>query len=161
MGSIRPQSVIDGDNPGFGMKLTKLLVHPPRWMRLLALLTGSVAVALLFYLGSKPIGGGLFFHPFDKVAHFTFYGGLAILIWVVLGGRTRAGDFTAVVFTVMVGTADETVQRMIPTRQASLADLLFDMLGAFAAVWLLCWLRARFDPISSDRQLVPGPDPST
>lgn len=143
------------------MPLIKLLVHPPRWMRLLALLTGSIAVALLFYLGNKPIGGGLFAHPYDKVAHFCFYGGLAFLVWLALGGRTRGGDFTAVIVAVLIGTADETVQRMIPTRQASLADLLFDMFGAFAAVWVLCWLRARFDPINSDRRSGPVPDPST
>lgn len=143
------------------MSFIKLLVHPPRWMRLLALLIGTIAVALLFYLGSKPIGGGLFSHPFDKVAHFTFYAGLAFLIWLALGGRSRWADFTAVIVAVLIGTADETVQRMIPTRQASLADLLFDMLGAFAAVWLLCWLRARFDPISSDQRSGLEPDPLT
>gem|GEM_PF-1575540 len=141
--------------------LLHLLVHPPRWLRLLALLIGSIAVALLFYLGSKPIGGGLFSHPFDKVAHFTFYGGLATLVWLALGGRARWVDFTAVILAVLIGTADETVQRMIPTREASLADLLFDMLGAFAAVWLLCWFRARLDPISSDQQSDPEPDPTT
>ena len=130
-------------------------------MRLLALLMGAIAIALLFYLGSKPIGGGLFSHPFDKVAHFTFYGGLAALVWVALGGRAPGADFTAVIFAVLIGTADETVQRMIPTRQASLADLLFDMLGAFAAVWLLCWFRARQGPVSLGRQSDPEPDPTT
>jgi VanZ family protein len=130
-------------------------------MRLLALLICSIAVALLFYLGSKPLGGGLFSHPVDKIVHFVFYGGLAALVWVALGARTRAADFTAVIVAVLIGTADETVQRMIPTRQASLADLIFDMLGAFAAVWVLCWLRARYDPISSDRQSIPEPDPTT
>ncbi len=142
-------------------QLIGLLVHPPRWFRLFALLLGSIAVALLFYLGSKPFGGGLFTHPYDKFAHFTFYGGLASLVWIAVGGRTKSGDFFSITLVVAIGTADETMQRMIPTRQASLGDLVFDMLGAFVAVGLLCWLRSRIDPVNSDRQSGPEPDPST
>jgi VanZ family protein len=142
------------------LSLLKLLVHPPRWMRLFSLLIGSIAVAMLFYLGSKPMAGGLFSHPYDKAAHFVVYAGFATLVWIALGGRSRWVDSIAITTAVLIGTADETVQRMIPTREASLADLLFDMFGAFVAVSILCWLRSRLDPISSDRQSVPEPDPS-
>ena len=124
------------------IQLVSLVIFPARWMRLLALLAAVSGVAMLFYLGSKPFAGGLFAHPFDKLVHLVAFGGLAGVLWIMLGGRGRFADHGAVILAGLVGTADEAVQRLIPTRQASLGDLLFDMLGICVAVALLISLRS-------------------
>lgn len=126
--------------PGF-LRLASLVIFPPRWMRLFALLMAVTGVAMLFYLGAKPFAGGMFSHPVDKLVHLVAFGGLASVLWVMLGGRGRWADHGAVILAGLVGTADETIQRMIPTRQASMADLVFDLLGILLVVGLLVYGR--------------------
>ncbi|MGB7180942.1 MAG: VanZ family protein [Burkholderiaceae bacterium] len=135
------------------VNLVGLIVAPPRWVRLFALLVVVAGVAMLFYFGSKPIGGGLFSHPMDKVAHFCAFGSLGAVAWVMLGGQRRWADFGAILIVVLVGTADETMQRFIPTREASLADLTFDIMGACVAVCILTFARSWFQRKSQSELL--------
>lgn len=151
-----PSSQSPAPQPGF-LRLVSLVIFPPRWMRLFALLMAVSGVAMLFYLGSKPFAGGMFSHPVDKLAHFVAFGGLAGVLWVMLGGRIRWADHGAVIIAGLVGTADETIQRMIPTRQASMADLAFDLLGILVVVGFLVYgrgwlLRQNEKPVDAVRE---------
>ncbi|MFK7964283.1 MAG: VanZ family protein [Burkholderiaceae bacterium] len=116
------------------------IIFPTRRLRLLALLLSSTLVFMLFYLGTKPLPGGMFSHPWDKAVHYLFFGGLAGMFWVMWGG-TRIADLMAVAMTLSVGIADEWTQAYNPARSSSLGDLTFDLLGALTAVLVLSRLR--------------------
>ena len=125
---------------GLGTQLLDPVIFPSRRLRLLALLLSSTLVFMLFYLGTKPLSGGLFAHPGDKVVHYLFFGGLTGMFWVFWGG-VRLADWMAVVMTLGVGIADEWTQAFNPARSSSLGDLTFDLLGALTAVVVLRRLR--------------------
>jgi len=127
---------------GLAAQLVYPVVFPTRRLRLLALLLSSTLVFMLFYLGSKPLPGGFWAHPWDKLVHYLFFGGLTGMFWVFWGG-TRRADLMALVMTLGVGLADEWVQAYNPARSSSVADLLFDLLGALTAVLVLRQLRQR------------------
>lgn len=123
-----------------GAQLIDPVIFPSRRLRLLALLLSSTLVFLLFYLGTEPLPGGLFAHPWDKAVHYLFFGGLAGMFWVFWGGM-RLADWMALVMTLGVGIADEWTQAYNPARSSSLGDLTFDLLGALTAVLVLSRLR--------------------
>ena len=121
-----------------------------RFLRFLSL-WGPVlfVLGLLFYLSSLhevPIPG----HGWDKVAHFSAYGILALLWLRALHGGSPALrlDFAllALACTIAYGVSDELHQRFVGGRDASVEDLIADALGALAAlcaVWLVTKLRVR------------------
>ena len=100
-------------------------------------------IALLFYLGARPFAGGLFAHPTDKVVHLVFYGGLAGLFWVMLGGHHWRAGLGAFILASGTGVADELVQMVNPHRHASGADLTFDIIGIVVAIATLSLMRTR------------------
>jgi VanZ family protein len=79
-----------------------------------------------------------------KCAHVTEYAILAAL-WFRMFVRdhrwpeARSG-WTAVIISVAWAALDEVHQIFVPTRGASVIDVIIDATGAVAAVWLLGWI---------------------
>ncbi len=77
-----------------------------------------LVVAGLLFGGAQPVAVGLFPPPMDKLVHATFFFGLALI---------REAGFIMppwlIALTAMViGMADEILQKWLPGRTASLAD---------------------------------------
>ncbi len=85
---------------------------------------------------------------FDKVLHFAEYAGLGLLLFRALemGGQglpaARALGAT-VLLGALYGASDEVHQMLVPPRDADLADLLADVLGASFGAGLYAWAAAR------------------
>lgn len=86
-----------------------------------------------------------------KLAHFTEYGILALLLW-----RARRQPFrgdrrpwqwpqaaTAFAIAAAFAASDEWHQSFVPTREACVRDALIDVGGAAAALCALWWLGRR------------------
>lgn len=126
------------------VKIVGLRTPPPpaRYvpLKFLALLLCGVVTCLLFDLGAKPVAVGLFTSPWDKLAHFFLFGGLAFL-----------GGYSATLFnlpprillllsflaTLLIGVLDEWRQLNLPGRHASWDDLACDAVGALVGALLL------------------------
>ncbi len=74
----------------------------------------------------------LFPPPFDKVAHFTYYGIMAVLLAHAVGIRLL---WVPLVLMLLVGAADEWNQASITGRDASAWDWVADGMGAAAFVY--------------------------
>ncbi len=74
----------------------------------------------------------LFPPPFDKVAHFTYYGIMAALLAHAVGIRWL---WVPLVLMLLVGAADEWNQATIAGRDASAWDWVADGMGAAAFVY--------------------------
>ena len=115
-------------------------------------LAALVLVAGLFIGGAQPFAVGLFTEPWDKVAHATVFGVLAVLLALalrgahVLHGRTALGLrhtlLLAALLAAMVAGADEIHQIWLPGRMEGWDDWLADVAGVALAlaglyrVWL-------------------------
>ena len=97
------------------------------------------AIFVLSSLPGLPAPPGIFT---DKHAHFAAYGVLSALVFRALAGGRRS-DFTfgrglaALAIATAYGVTDEWHQSFVPGRQAELADLAADALGATAAAGAL------------------------
>lgn len=92
----------------------------------------------------------------DKVAHFLAFSGLGLLVcglFFTLRPRTVIPFFSAPLLVVtLLGVIEECYQMMIPTRAASLWDLVADVCGALFAIFLanrIARLNRLNNPISS------------
>ncbi|MBI4999418.1 VanZ family protein [Candidatus Gottesmanbacteria bacterium] len=92
---------------------------------------------LIFYLSSlsvlPPTGNWFFDFIVPNLAHLTEYGILFALIW-----RARRNVFLSFVLTIIYALSDEFHQAFVPTRTASLIDILVDIFGMIIA-WLVIW----------------------
>lgn len=75
----------------------------------------------------------------DKVEHFVFYGGLALVaLRATAGGRvsgvTRRALLAAWAIATIYGATDEFHQWFVPGRSAEVADWIADTLGAATAM---------------------------
>jgi VanZ family protein len=92
-------------------------------------------VTLILVVAAQPrLRPPLTFHYSDKVLHLFEYGVLGLLLAralrASLGVRLPlAAALMAVAFGVLVGSADETIQRFTPGRESSLLDLAADTVG--------------------------------
>lgn len=70
----------------------------------------------------------------DKVLHFLVYGFLAWLNTYVLikskFSKNRNPYIISIVFILFIGIATETIQSITPTRDASITDIIADLIGA-------------------------------
>jgi VanZ family protein len=116
---------------------------PGRWW---AFVPVTVWAALLLWLGSRPTlpmpPSEL---PLDKVAHFSAYGVLGLLLgfgwWQ---HERRPAAWILLLLGMLVGAADELHQTMVPGRSAELADFVADAAGVLTGFWLsVWWLRRR------------------
>jgi len=121
-----------------------LLAEPPMLLRLSAAAVAVVLTFSLFHQGAQPHAVGLIPAPWDKLAHVVFFGAIAALAWVVLGGRGPGARYGAIAIAVGIGLADEIAQSLLPGRSAGIADLAADCMGAVLAVSVLSALRARW-----------------
>lgn len=95
-------------------------------------------IAALFYLGSQPFAVGLFQPPYDKVAHFAAFGGMALLLTLASVGRWPLAVVCAV---TLVGAMDEWHQVYLPGRSPDIGDLAADIAAAAAVVVAAALLR--------------------
>lgn len=103
-------------------------------MRSLFLLAAAAIVIAIFVLGEKPYAGSLFPAPWDKLAHVTAYGTIALLVWCGSGGRAPGATAALV---LAIGLLDELHQAGIPGRSADVSDLVADAIGIGLAFYLL------------------------
>ena len=97
-----------------------------------------VLIANLFYLGSQPVAVGLFQPPYDKIAHFAAFGGMALLLTLASVGRWPLAVVCAV---AVVGAMDEWHQVYLPGRSPDIGDLAADIVAAAAVVVAAALLR--------------------
>lgn len=108
-------------------------------------ISGSISAAifsLLQKIGIAP-DQNTFHFLIRKLAHFTEYAGLGVLVRIVTGRRTGAGSWLLrLVFLISVPLVDETIQRFVPGRSGSFRDCLIDMAG-YLTGFLIAVLFAR------------------
>jgi len=112
-------------------------------MRIAYLIVAVALVALLFYLGSKPFAAGLVPPPWDKLAHFSFY---ALITVLLARGMGTVPAWLPVALVAGVGFLDEAHQLFVPGRSADLGDWATDIVAAICVVLLLQGLAARDRP---------------
>jgi len=120
-----------------------LLTDPPARLRLAAAALAVLLAVNLFYHGAQPYAVGLVPRPWDKLVHLAFFGGMAGLAWIVLGGRGVGAHLGAVGIAVGIGVLDEFAQLRLPGRSVDVRDFAADFVGAALAVLLLWAVRAR------------------
>ncbi len=123
--------------------LLPLVLFPPRWLRLVALLAFVAIAANLFWHGAQPYSVGFVPAPWDKLAHMIAFGGFGGMAWVMLGGTRPLADWLAPLAALVVGIADEFAQQFTPGRGVSGADLAADAFGAILVVMALAMLREK------------------
>jgi VanZ family protein len=97
-----------------------------------------MAVPIFFFADT---GGGVPLPaPWDKVAHFLYYGVMAGLL---AHGLSRRWLWLPVILVPAVGLADEINQIGMPGREGSLGDWVADFLGAAVFVSGYWWAKVR------------------
>lgn len=102
-------------------------------LRLAALGIVLFMIASLFVGGAQPGAGSLFPAPWDKLVHIMYFLVLASLLYYCVGFPVTL----VIVFSLMIGAADELHQSLLPGRTAAWDDLLADGIGvgmAFAGL---------------------------
>jgi VanZ family protein len=101
-----------------------------------------IMLAALFIGGHQPVSGTLFPPPWDKLVHFIFYGALTIF---------AAFTFPKIplpllgLIVIGIGGADEIHQIFVPGRSPGLDDLAADITGCLPALYIILWLRAKYE----------------
>jgi len=119
------------------LPLAPALPPAPRMFGLFVALALSAAILLG---GRVPDAVELFAFSWDKLQHALAYAVLAGAWCVAFGGRRAV---LAILIAVATGALDEWLQRALPGRQADLADLLADAIGATIGAWLASMFAAR------------------
>jgi VanZ family protein len=97
---------------------------------------GALLLTLAILVGGRvPDAVQLMSRFSDKLMHALAYGVLAGFWCIALGGRHRH-RVAAVAAAVCTGLLDEWLQRSLPGRQADVADLVADAVGAVVGAWL-------------------------
>ena len=81
-------------------------------------------------------------HFVRKVAHFTEYFALGILLLITIRayrGPVRKSAFAGMFFLLLVPVIDEFIQLFTPQRGSSVLDVLLDFCGGMAGM-LLCYI---------------------
>jgi VanZ family protein len=102
----------------------------------LACILVSLAMAIAVFVGAESPAAGTIAHPWDKVAHFLYYGVMALLLAHGLGRRWW---WIALFAVPLVGALDEWHQAAVPGRESSVFDWLADLAGAGAGVGAADW----------------------
>jgi VanZ family protein len=98
---------------------------------------GAAAImAVALFAGAEAAGQvPLFPPPFDKLAHFSYYGLMAALLAHAVGLRWL---WLPLVLVPLVGAADEWHQSLTPGRDPSFWDWVADALGTVVFVHAYC-----------------------
>ena len=103
-------------------------------LRRISLLAAMALVAQLLFFPEPAFVPSITAVITDKALHAAVFGALAVLLYVLAGGRTTLAVFVAV---MGIGVLDELRQAFVPGREADLADLLADAAGAAVALYLV------------------------
>ena len=95
-------------------------------VQLLAQISLTALILMIFIGGTEPVAVGLFPPPLDKIVHSLVYG-LMLLLAILSFPNTR--KLILFIAIVMVGVLDEIHQIYLPGRSAGLDDLSADILG--------------------------------
>jgi VanZ family protein len=91
-------------------------------------------MAVTLFAGAEAVVDVPLFPPgFDKVAHFTYYGIMAVLLAHAVGIRWL---WVPLVLMLLIGMADEWNQALIAGRDSSALDWVADAIGAGAFVFV-------------------------
>jgi len=97
----------------------------------------ALAVSLHLFL-AQGLNSGISIPHIDKVAHFIVFFGLSLLFDL---GFSQSKS-RALLLALFYGIAVEWLQSFIPGRQASIPDIIFDMLGCACYYYVAqTWLR--------------------
>jgi VanZ family protein len=100
---------------------------------------GAVAIMVgLAWFNSLPMAVGLVSAPWDRLAHFFIFFGIAGILSIALGRRRL---WLVVGLAVGYALFDEVRQMWLPGRDASLGDFAFDMLGVVAGITAMALAR--------------------
>jgi VanZ family protein len=103
-----------------------------RWIRG-GCIAAAFFMAVTLFVGAEQVGKAhLFPASWDKVAHFVYYGTMAILLAHGLGRRWL---WIPLVMVPAVGALDEWHQMYVPGRDASFFDWMADAAGTMMAVY--------------------------
>jgi VanZ family protein len=103
-----------------------------KWFRSGCIAAAFFMAAMLF-LGADEAGKiPLFPAPWDKLAHFLYYGTMAVLLAHGVGRRRLWIPLLAV---PLVGVLDEWHQLYVPGRESSVFDWMADVVGTGVGVW--------------------------
>jgi hypothetical protein len=105
-----------------------------RRLRPAALAASAALVLQLLVLPAPAFASEVSAVVTDKVVHMAAFGMLAVLLWILAGGRATLLVFAAV---MGIGLVDELRQAVIPGREADFADLAADAAGAGLALLFL------------------------
>jgi VanZ family protein len=106
-----------------------------------------VYLVLVFYMSSGPVHSPVLKAIRDYILHGAEYCGLYILVFRAIheglhSKPGRGGYWLAALLTVLYGISDEFHQSFVPTREASLRDVMADGAGAMFGIALLAgWKR--------------------
>ena len=115
-------------------------ISPDFPVRQIALACLILLIAAIFIGGEQPGAGSLFPPPWDKVVHFTVYGGIGVLTGLAF---PRWPLLAVVLFSVGVGACDELHQAFLPGREAGFPDLFANLVGVLIFLPLLILMRRR------------------
>ena len=91
-------------------------------------------MAATLFLGAEEAGKAhLFTAPWDKLAHFFYYGAIAVLLSHGFGRRWL---WLPLVLVPLIGALDEWHQLYVPGRDTSVFDWLADAAGTIMAVYI-------------------------
>ncbi len=119
-------------------------------------LPAAAYMAFIFYMSSGPVESDTLHRVPDYVLHACGYALLYVLLHLACheGLRLRPGRgsyWLPLLLTILYGMSDEYHQSFVPSRDASLRDLLADSIGSFAGVIALRaivpleWIHGVFD----------------
>lgn len=91
-------------------------------------------MAVTIFIGAEQAGQvQLFPPPWDKLAHFLYYGTMALLLAHGVGRRWL---WIPLVLVPVIGAADEWHQSLVPGRDASIWDWVADGVGTVGFVYV-------------------------
>ncbi len=122
--------------------LPKIAIHPAaRWAAVV------VWMAVIFMLSAQPTLPDLMPglpRAEEFAGHLAAYALLATLgWWALIGTGCRYPATWALVISMLYGMSDEFHQSFVPGRDASVEDLLLDLVGVGVALAVIGWLRGR------------------
>lgn len=107
----------------------------------------AIYIFCIFYLAGSPVVSKIGEFNFYSLLHIPLYGILMILLLLAFASKpetSRTSRYSgAACLAIAVGALDEYYQSFIPTREASLGDVLLDILG----VVLVMILARRVPPL--------------
>jgi VanZ family protein len=128
-----------------GERLRQWLLKPTPRLRVAAAAAALFVIANLFYHGAQSYAVDAIAAPWDKLAHFTLFFVLGLLVSAALGGRRGV---IVLALCALVGGTDELAQLLTPGREVDFGDWIADISGAGSAALLVHFLKTAL-PLSA------------